>query len=216
MGHEAGIGEPVSPPNAARSFQYSDAPLVRRHGPRGYARYEGFRPWLRDEFAFRCVYCLTRERWGKGQYGFQVDHLIPQSMDFSRIFDYDNLFYVCATCNEMKSDAEEMPNPFLTAYGRCLAIDENGLITALSSQGTMLIKILRLDNRENTEYRRLVLENLRLALAKDANLYRKWMSFPDDMPDLAAKRPPQGNSRPQGVRESFFTRRRRNELPEVY
>ena len=137
-------------------------------------------------------------------------------MDFSRVLDYDNLFYVRATCNEMKSDAEEMPSPFLTAYGRCLAVDEKVVLTALNSQGAMLMKILRLDNRENTEYRRLLLENLRLTRAKDAKLYREWMSFPDDMPDLAAKRPPKGNSRPQGIRESFFMRRKRNKLPEVY
>ena len=42
-------------------------------GPRGYSEHENYRPWLRDEFAFRCVYCLARERWHKGEYGFQVD-----------------------------------------------------------------------------------------------------------------------------------------------
>ncbi len=42
-------------------FRYPDGPHQRRHGPRGYASYESYRPWLRDEFAFRCVYCLTRE-----------------------------------------------------------------------------------------------------------------------------------------------------------
>lgn len=44
-------------------FEYPSAPLVRRHGPVGYLDYSSFRPWLRDEFGFRCVYCLRREQW---------------------------------------------------------------------------------------------------------------------------------------------------------
>jgi hypothetical protein len=35
------------------AFRYPQAPHVRRHGPRGYATAEAFRPWLRDEFDFR-------------------------------------------------------------------------------------------------------------------------------------------------------------------
>ena len=43
-------------------FEYPSSPHRRRHGPLGYADYASFRPWLRDEFSFRCVYCLLRER----------------------------------------------------------------------------------------------------------------------------------------------------------
>ena len=42
-------------------FSYPAAVHVRRHGPQGYADYASYRPWLRDEFAFRCVYCLLRD-----------------------------------------------------------------------------------------------------------------------------------------------------------
>jgi hypothetical protein len=42
------------------------------------------------------------------------------------------------------------------------------------------------------------------------------LAFPDDLPDLATKRPPGGNARPGGIAESCFERRRRGELPEVY
>ena len=34
-------------------FAYPDKPHVRIHGPRGYRRYKAYKPWLRDEFAFR-------------------------------------------------------------------------------------------------------------------------------------------------------------------
>ena len=44
-------------------FSYPESAHVRKHGPDGYAHYENYRPWLRDEFRFRCVYCLEREQW---------------------------------------------------------------------------------------------------------------------------------------------------------
>ena len=46
-------------------FVYPSTPHQRRHGPRGYADYGTYRPWLRDEFCFRCVFCLLREQWGR-------------------------------------------------------------------------------------------------------------------------------------------------------
>ena len=46
-------------------FDYPANRQERRHGPSGYASYESYRPWLRDEFEFRCVYCLKRETWGQ-------------------------------------------------------------------------------------------------------------------------------------------------------
>jgi hypothetical protein len=45
------------------AFIYPHHPHVRRHSPRGYRDYRSYKPWLRDEFDFRCVYCLWRERW---------------------------------------------------------------------------------------------------------------------------------------------------------
>ncbi len=45
---------------AARTvFAYASTDHQRRHGPRGYTSYRAYKPWLRDEFAFRCVYCLS-------------------------------------------------------------------------------------------------------------------------------------------------------------
>src|ERR1700682_3612702 len=44
-------------------FAYPSEPHQRKHGPAGYTNYEEYKPWLRDEFTFRCVYCLERELW---------------------------------------------------------------------------------------------------------------------------------------------------------
>ena len=197
-------------------FTYPDASQVRRHGPSGYSDHESYRPWLRDDFTFRCVYCLARERWHKGQYGFQVDHVIPQSEAPSRALDYDNLVYACETCNEMKLDALGLCGPCEKAYGDCLRVNEDGTITALNREGQTLVQVLRLDNAENTAFRQLILEVVRLARGKNDALHFRLMGFPDDLPDLARKRPPGGNSRPEGIRESWRERRIRRELPDTY
>ncbi len=52
---------PDPPPSAV--FAYPPTDHVRRHGPRGYENYENYKPFLRDEFDYRCVYCLLREVW---------------------------------------------------------------------------------------------------------------------------------------------------------
>lgn len=62
-------------------FRYPAAAHVRRHGPQGYADYASYRPWLRDEFAFRCVYCLLREQWGLVRGTFAIDHFLPASVN---------------------------------------------------------------------------------------------------------------------------------------
>jgi hypothetical protein len=73
-------------------FAYASTEHQRRHGPRGYTNYRAYKPWLRDEFAFRCVYCLSRERWcPNGHEDFAVDHLMPRSTAPGEARDYDNL-----------------------------------------------------------------------------------------------------------------------------
>ena len=55
-------------------FVYPAAPHVQRHGPQGYADYGSYRPWLRDELDYRCVFCLLREQWGRVRGTFHLDH----------------------------------------------------------------------------------------------------------------------------------------------
>src|SRR5712671_2113481 len=85
-------------------FTYPVVPHVRRHGPQGYADYQSYRPWLRDEFSFRCVYCLLREQWGQMRGGHAIDHFLPMAQHPERANDYDNLVYTCAACNALKRD----------------------------------------------------------------------------------------------------------------
>ena len=60
--------------SAASAFEYPAAIHAWRHGPLGYAKYESYREWVRDEFSFRCVYCLLREQWGRVRGLFDLDH----------------------------------------------------------------------------------------------------------------------------------------------
>src|SRR5205809_7296187 len=91
-------------------FTYPDSVHRRRHGPRGYASYESYRPWLRDEFAFRCVYCLTREAWGPftGVYALD-DFVAPASRPEWRV-RYDNLLDSCVSCILSKA-SRRTPHP---------------------------------------------------------------------------------------------------------
>jgi hypothetical protein len=74
-------------------FDYPESRSERIHGPAGYASYESYRPWLRDEFIFRCVYCLKRETWGQVTGEFELDHFQPQSLAPHLSLDYFNLVY---------------------------------------------------------------------------------------------------------------------------
>jgi hypothetical protein len=77
-------------------FAYPSTKHQRRHGPAGYDPYRGYKPWLRDEFTFRCVYCLEREMWYPNRAAsFSVEHIAPKSEDPSLICVYTNLAYAC-------------------------------------------------------------------------------------------------------------------------
>lgn len=197
------------------AFDYPTQKHMRRHGPSGYSDYERYREWLRDEFHFRCVFCLKREQWGRLHASFHIDHFVPQSIDPNRTCEYENLLYVCASCNSIKSDLM-VPSPCEIAFGSCVVVRHDGTVTWKNETGRRLVKQLRLDDRELTEYRKLLLETW-MALISSGHLetYTKWMSYPENLPDLRAKDPP-SNSRPEGVSQCAFERRKRGELPASY
>lgn len=49
----------------------------------------------------------------------------------------------------------------------------------------------------------------------DPDLYRQLMGYPDDLPDLTKCDVPE-NSKPEGIDQSYLSRRLRGELPDVY
>jgi hypothetical protein len=204
------------------NFQYPTQPHQRRHGPQGYRDPASYKPWLRDEFSFACVFCLLRESWFPADLGpdaFSVEHHQPQSLRPDLVCIYDNLLYVCNKCNSRKG-VNLVPDPCHEPYGSHLMILENGSVAALTAEGRKLIQLFHLNRKELSQLRLELLELLRTfhndSTSESATRLRKLMSFPDNLPDLAALRPPGGNSRPAGVANCYFALRQRGELPETY
>jgi hypothetical protein len=195
-------------------FDYPASEHVRRHGPGGYESYRSYRPWLRDEFTFRCVYCLKREQWGIARGTYDIDHFRPQVTHSEAGLDYGNLFYACASCNSAKGD-QAVPDPCRALTAESVRVDDDGSIEGLTDDAKRTIRRLGLDGPEYREFRMMMIGISRLARSFDPELYARMMRFPDDLPDLSRLRPP-SNSRPEGVQQSCFARRQRGELPPTY
>ncbi len=196
-------------------FSYPMNRHTRRHGPAGYSSYASYRPWLRDEFLFRCVYCLKREQWDiviKGKY--HIDHYRPQVHNPGDVLQYENLLYACATCNLAKGK-ELIPNPCHYMLANSVIIFEDGRIKGTTSEAKRVIKVLGLDDTEYCEFRRLTIDTIALARQMKPDLFRRYMQYPDELPNLADLRPPD-NIRPEGVQESYYAQRERRQLPAVY
>ena len=126
-------------------FAYPHAVHDRRHGPAGYANYQAYKPWLRGEFTFRCIYCLSREAWYPDrQSSFSVDHTIPQVSAPDRVYDYANMVYACKACNSAKQDIIVL-DPTTSPLGQHLQIGDDGSIHGLTVEGLNLIDRLGLD-----------------------------------------------------------------------
>jgi hypothetical protein len=205
-------------------FAYPVAPHVPRHAPAGYTDYGSYKPWLRDDFAFRCVYCLTRERWdasASGHAGFGVDHVAPRSSAPSLTNDYGNLVYACNSCNSARQAWPPAVNPLTDALTQHLRIDEAGVVHALTVAGQRMIDRLDLNAPNRVAVR---LEKRTAHLAKQADpddphvdhLFRRAFGYPDDLPDLAALRPPGGNAHFGSEAHSHFARRAQGALSSVY
>lgn len=202
-------------------FSYPAAAHVRRHGPRGYADYKHYKPWLRDEFTFRCVYCLCRENWlPDGQAHFSVDHAAPRGRGPAGEHDYDRLVYACGVCNACKGDFPDLADIDRLALSEHLVVNARGVVEPLSRWGETLADVCALNRAELVAFRRdllALLAVLERSRAEDAaRLRRRFFGYPDDLPDLGALRPPGGNARPGGVASSAFAMRRRGELPDRY
>jgi hypothetical protein len=195
-------------------FTYPRTRHTRRHGPGGYSNYERYRPWLRDEFTFRCVYCLKREQWGIVRGTYDIDHFVPQSRQPDASIDYENLFYACTTCNTAKGSAT-VPNPGDCLLDGDVEVRENGAIEGRTPDATKLIRVLGLDDPEYREFRMLWIGVVQMARHHAPESLHAALRFPAELPNLKLLRPPR-NTRPEGIERSYRARRDRGELPDVY
>ncbi len=202
-------------------LRYPTTAHARRHGPRGYTEFRAYKPWLRDEFIFRCVYCLTRERWRPdGSEDFAVDHISPQSVDPSRVHDYDNLCYACCSCNRNRQDTLLPFDLERDSLAQHVEFASDGTAEPLSAEGRFLIRVSHLNRPLLVEFRRRLISLLKFLTTQETaegeQLLRELLGFPTDLPDLSAKRPPGGNTRSEGIGQSFFHQQRQGILPDVY
>lgn len=204
----------------AAAFAYPAKIHLRRHHPQGYTDYRSFKPWLRDEFGYRCAYYQMRERWHGGEAGFSVDHYMSQASTPGRRCDYSNLIYACLRCNSLKGDEGEgiALDPCQEPLADHLYINAEGSLLARTSAGQNHIDLLQLDDPWLTAERRLWIQTFRdlLRLVPSSASLIKWLSYPDDLPNLRTLRPPGGNHLPDGVAKSAYELRRQGLLPSVY
>ncbi|MCI0457234.1 MAG: HNH endonuclease [Gemmataceae bacterium] len=195
-------------------FDYPQPQEERRHGPANYATSESYRPWLRDEFAFRCVYCLKRETWGQITSEFDLDHFEPQSLNRQLRLDYLNLVYACRRCNAVKRD-QTVADPFRLLRATRVTTLPDGSLRPQDRDGQRLILQLDLNSPRLKSWRVMWMRIVDLAKDYDRELYFRLVGFPEDLPNLSKLRPPQ-NTRKEGLEHCWFARRQRGILPAEY
>jgi hypothetical protein len=125
------------------------------------------------------------------------------------------LLYACPTCNKAKEAVLGLPNPCLVAFRDCLLVKADGHVDALNSDGEKLKQVLRLDSEKNVHVRYRWMRALEVLRTSDTDLYKEYMTFPEDLPDLRTKRVPK-NSKPEGVVNCYFVLRQLGKLPSTY
>lgn len=195
-------------------FDYPVPRLERKHGPEGYSAYESYRPWLRDEFVFRCVYCLKREMWGQVTAEFELDHFQPQSLVPESALDYLNLVYACRRCNSVKQD-QAIADPLILLSSKTVCVMFDGTIFGTSLDSKRLIAQMDLNSPALCRWRVIWMRIVELAKQRDTFLYQQITGFPPDLPNLGVLRPPL-NSRPEGLASSWYTMQQKGELPAEY
>jgi hypothetical protein len=208
----------ASKPKVPFPFQFPSTAHCRVHGPQGHKSYLAYKPWLRDEFEFRCVYCLTRERWSAdGQNRFSVDHVKPKSRHAELTCEYDNLVYACIRCNTLKSTKLGLPDPGKTSLSKHLKLlSPSGIFKWLTPEGRRLIEYLMLNSEDRVVDRRFYLSMYDTQRSWPEDILESRFAYPSDLPDLAKRKPPKGNGRPGGIKTSYYLRQARGELPHYY
>ena len=205
-------------------FAYPSSPHTRLHGPQGYVNYQQYKPWLRDEFSFCCVYCLERENWHPNlDSSFSVDHFEAKVLVPEKLTDYDNLVYACLRCNSFKQDTTVFLNPAEVAFSDHFLIESDGHILGLTTEGQDLIDLLDLDGELAVRLREeiLIVLSLKHKLPNDRDvdrLFQLKFGYPPDefLPDLTSLRPPKGNIRIDGVKNSYREKRKSGTLPKIF
>ena len=152
-----------------------------------------------DEFSFRCLYCLWRERWeADGHHGFGVEHVEPQATSPEQRIVYDNVIYACNTCNSTRRDVPLPIDTVNDSLGLHLQVLADGTVQTLSETGEELVELCRLNRPLLVAARQRILNLIAVLQTSDhpdaVQALRDLLAYPSDLPDLSALRPPGGNA----------------------
>ena len=101
------------------------------------------------------------------------------------------------------------------AFHECVRITTDGRVEALNDDGEKLRQVLLLDSVSNVRYRSRLIRTLEALRTNDAGLYREYMGFPENLPNLRTKQAP-ANTKPDGIVNCYFALWERGELPATY
>lgn len=194
-------------------FEYPTELHTRRHSPStDLKKNSDFKPFLRDEFVFSCVYCLARDTWQWDPGATGVEHWHPKSKFPEEATSYPNLLHTCNYCNRVKGNEvpKESWHPERTApFGKHMRILETGWIEALTRKGGAIIKALQLNRDPLPDRRRFYILSYSQWIKDrdDPNrrdvadeLLRRAFGFPNDMPELPTD---EGGHDPYSKREGL-------------
>lgn len=130
--------------------------------------YRSWKPALRTEGRYQCVYCAIGEPLFGGERNFHVEHYRPRKVFPLLTNDFANLFYCCSICNSFKgSDWQDCPpndlsckvypNPSTVDYATFLLVDDGGFVSSSLPAGRYIIERLNLNRAQLRMIRRFVI-----------------------------------------------------------
>lgn len=128
----------------------------RRNPKRKFRDYTKYKPWLREDFKYACVYCTVHEGEFGGFHSFHVEHFKPKSKFPELIIEYTNLLYACWKCNSLKGEDWPSDNPLKSGkgyldpcrydYEKYFILNNDGILVGKNKAATYMIERLHLNS----------------------------------------------------------------------
>jgi len=157
-------------------FRYQKWKHVRRLKPGPYQNYRRYKPYLREEFHQKCIYCRLPDGLGAT---FGVEHYWPKERFPQLDATYSNLFYACNRCNSLKRDYWPsladlkkgifVPNPCDHTMAAHLWY-ENAVVETKDVAGEFAESLLDLNDDELVLYRDFIIRCIHRAVVESRKI----------------------------------------------
>lgn len=128
--------------------------------------YEAYRPYLRQDFEYRCAYCLRHEFFFGGGEAGEIDHHRPRHLFPGLTAQYGNLYWSCRRCNAVKGgkwpSAEQIGrglrflDPCAEDHDDHWRTRADGTLEPVTSIGQYTVRQMRLDRPTLTQFRQFL------------------------------------------------------------